>query len=348
MICGTSLPRPTGGGVPFGAWHLTDIVTDTIERYREARRATGTGDGGTNRSVSRLRALYNWAVRVGYVEATPFKRGTEPVIKLARETPRSRRLNADDDEEAHIMAACNPHLRAVMEAALETGLRRGELSSLQWTQVDGLRVRGATLTWAPRADLVLPWPKTKTRRDRRIPISSRLKSILEMRRFDPAGAPLPLDSYVFGDEIGQQVKSSKRAWQTAVLKAHGHAPTYTKTMNLTATSRATLATIDLHFHDLRREAGSRWLEGGVPLHTIRDWLGHTSIAQTSTYLSGTMKTQHDAMRQFELRREQGRKSENLQQLATDSRTGGRKRPSPAVRRERKPNKTGVGRDTTLT
>ena len=57
-------------------------------------------------------------------------------------------------------------------------------------------------------------------------------------------------------------------------------------MNLTAASRATLATIDLHFHDLRREAGSRWLEGGVPLHTIRDWLGHTSIAQTSTYLSG--------------------------------------------------------------
>ena len=85
VICGTDLPRPTGGAVPFGGWGLADIVTDTIERYREARRATGTGVGGTNRSVSRLRALYNWAVRVGYVEATPFKRGTEPVIKLARD-----------------------------------------------------------------------------------------------------------------------------------------------------------------------------------------------------------------------------------------------------------------------
>ena len=32
----------------------------------------------------------------------------------------------------------------------------------------------------------------------------------------------------------------------------------------------------------------------MPLHTIRDWLGHTNIAQTSTYLAGTAKTQHDA------------------------------------------------------
>ena len=48
-----------------------------------------------------------------------------------------------------------------------------------------------------------------------------------------------------------------------------------------------LGAIDLHFHDLRREAGSRWLEGGVPLHTVKDWLGHTNISQTSTYLNAT-------------------------------------------------------------
>ena len=337
VICETSLPGPVGGAVPFGAWRLADIVTDTVERYREVRRAIGTGVGGTNRSVSRLRALYNWAVRVGYVEATPFKRGTEAVIKLSRETPRSRRLNVDTDEEIRLMAAAGPELRAVIEAALETGLRRGELASLQWNQVEGLTVDGTTLTWASRAELKLPWLKTKNRRDRRIPISSRLKSILEMRRFDPAGDPLPLDSFVFGNELGERVKSHKRAWQTAVLKAHGHEPTYTKTMNLTATSRAALATIDLRFHDLRREAGSRWLEGGVPLHTIRDWLGHTSIAQTSTYLAGTMKTQHDAMRQYEERRA------NLQQLATNVGTGGQERPKQAVGRERKPNKNEVDR-----
>ena len=159
-----------------------------------------------------------------------------------------------------------------------------------------------------------------------------------MRRFDPNGTPLSGESFVFGNAIGQRVKDVKRAWITAVLKAHGHEATYTETANLSAESRAAFENIDLHFHDLRREAGSRWLEGGVPLHTIRDWLGHTSIAQTSTYLAGTIQTQHDPMAQFEARRTA------LQQFATRSRTGGRKSLSTAERADRKPNKTGVGRE----
>ena len=101
-----------------------------------------------------------------------------------------------------------------------------------------------------------------------------------------------------------------------MLKSHGVTPTYTETANLTPESRAALNAIDLHFHDLRREAGSRWLDGGVPLHTIRDWLGHTNIAQTSTYLAGTATTQHDAMTRFEAHRAA------LQQIATKAATGG--------------------------
>ena len=90
-----------------------------------------------------------------------------------------------------------------------------------------------------------------------------------------------------------------------------------------------------HFHDLRREAGSRWLDGGVPLHTIRDWLGHSNISQTSTYLAGTAQTQHDAMAAYENR---------LQRFATEAGTGGQTRARTAARREKKPNKSAVGRD----
>src|SRR5438046_221792 len=80
----------------------------------------------------------------------------------------------------------------------------------------------------------------------------------------------------------------------AVLKAHGWKPT-SKRRSLDTVSRAEFARIDLHFHDLRREAGSRWLEGGVPLHTVRDWLGHTSIV----YLASSVETPHEAMRRFD-------------------------------------------------
>ena len=127
-------------------------------------------------------------------------------------------------------------LRPLVEAALETGCRRGELLGLQWYQVQ----------LEPRAEIWLPASKTKTGKARRVPISTRLKSILEMRR-DALRATLELKEheqltgtlYVFGNEIGQLIGSIKTAWRLACERAK---------------------ITDLHFHDLRREAavdGSR-------------------------------------------------------------------------------------------
>ncbi len=152
-----------------------------------------------------------------------------------------------------------------------------------------------------------------------------------MRRTGPDGEPHPPTAYVFGNEAGESVKTFKRAWEAAVLRSHGQKPEYiVKTESrpdgttqkrftrvLTPECRARLRAIDLHFHDLRREAGSRWLDGGVPLHTIRDWLGHANISQTSTYLESTFATQHEAMRAFEERR-------GVQQSATPEGNQGRK------------------------
>jgi hypothetical protein len=53
-------------------------------------------------------------------------------------------------------------------------------------------------------------------------LSSRLKAILEMRRLAPSGQELPPTAYVFGNAVGEPVKSVKRAWERVVLKAHGY------------------------------------------------------------------------------------------------------------------------------
>lgn len=295
------LELPTGERRAFGEWHWRDVGTGTLEKFRAARRTqtivTATDQDGqkrarrkggvptTNRDLGLLRAMFNWAIRVDYVDATPFKKSTETVVKLSKESARRRRLEGDEGER--LLKACDPvlinpktkaalfpqppaRLRPIVEAALETGCRRGELLSLQWWQVkdlDGVN---------PRLDL--PASKTKTRRDRVVPLSGRLQAILEMRRNDPAGEPHGPQAYVFGDEIGRRTRSIKTAWRLTCRRAK---------------------IIDLHFHDLRREAGSRWLEGGVPLQVVRDWLGHTNISQTSTYLESTLTGQHEAMRRYE-------------------------------------------------
>jgi integrase len=89
---------------------------------------------------------------------------------------------------------------------------------------------------------------------------------------------------VFGNEAGDRVKNVKTAWETAVLRAHGVEVERTRG-KLPTENRAKLAEIDLNFHDLRHEAGSRKLEAGWPLHAVSVWLGHTKISTTEKYLN---------------------------------------------------------------
>ena len=148
---------------------------------------------------------------------------------------------------------------------------------MQWHQVQ----------FEPRAEIWLPEGKTKTGRGRRVPISTRLQANFAMRR-DALRAlleleddePLPGTLFVFGNDAGQRHGAIKTAWAATCKRAKVE---------------------DLHFHDLRREAGSRWMEAGVPLATIQRWLGHTNISQTSTYLATTSAGEHEAMRRYEQR-----------------------------------------------
>ena len=255
------------GGRTFGEWRISTITTDAVKRFQQVRpRVAG------NRDLGLLRAAFNWAIAGGLLKASPFRVENVPVVRLAREDTRSRRLQPGEAERL-LEAALG--LRDIIIAALETGMRRGEILSLQWHQV----------RFSPRAELFLTAAKTKTKRDRRIPISSVLRAILERRRLDPAGEPIPFDGYVFGDEIGRRRGSIEKAWRLTLKRAN----------------RTTPKIEDLHFHDLRREAGSRWMDAGIPLATIQRWLGHSNVAQTSTYLGASLGADEQDMRVFEER-----------------------------------------------
>jgi integrase len=168
-----------------------------------------------------------------------------------------------------LLAACGAFLRVVVEAALETACRRGGILDLRWHQVQLNRqpdlVAGRQDEDGAGATGDCLDPAQGNPRD-----SPRC----------PTGEMLPGNLFVFGNEIGQRHGAIKTAWRLACARAKPH---------------------DFRFHDLRREAGSRWMEAGVPLATIQRWLGHTNIAQTSVYLSTTPAGEHDAMRRNEER-----------------------------------------------
>jgi integrase len=202
-----------------------------------------------------------------------------------------------DEEKALLDAAetlthdAGPRTQWLITAALETGCRVGELLALQWADVD-LKKRTVFVRAIERG-------ARKTGRSRLLPMSARLAAMLEMAQTDAAGRTYPPLAYVFG-VLGQRLKTIKKAWETCVLRAHGHEPEWVgRGGKLSETCRAALRVIDLHFHDLRHEAGSRWLEASWPLHHVRAMLGHANISQTDTYLHAAEMGLQDSMRRFD-------------------------------------------------
>lgn len=309
QLCAAIVERPGGGSVRLGSMAAADISKAIIEAFRQgrrqaherrkaaiaevaalreagseipsdllkrARRASGskkTGRVATNRLLTRLRHLFTWAIaEKGLLESSPFTKGGVSVIKAdgKAEGGRSRRL--EGDEETRLLAAAGPHLRACIEATLETGMRKGEILGLQWQHV-----REAV------GVIDLPASVAKTGTARQVVITPRIAAVLEMRKSLQAttrelaeGEELPATLHPFGNQLGEEVKDIKTAWRLTCQRAK----------------------IDgLHFHDLRREAGSRLLETpGVSVTDVRDFLGHSSVTMTNTYLATTTLRLRDALR----------------------------------------------------
>ncbi len=60
---------------------------------------------------------------------TPFRRGTEVLVRMELEDNRCRR-RVSEEEKAALLAVASPILLSMIIAALDTGMRRGEMPAL--------------------------------------------------------------------------------------------------------------------------------------------------------------------------------------------------------------------------
>jgi len=119
-------------GRPFGEWLAADVTRDMVEAFRRQRpRVAG------NRDLAVLRAAFNWAVLGGLIPATPFKVGTVSAVKLAREEPRTRRLQPGEEERllpvSNRSAEHRKRVRVVSQDQSRGPRRRRASSSPEWT-----------------------------------------------------------------------------------------------------------------------------------------------------------------------------------------------------------------------
>jgi integrase len=262
----------TFDGRRLGERPLEKITEDELEAFHIARRSDGRASSTLNHEVQVIKAAFRWAAKKGYTPGSPISEGS--MLRRKKVAQRRRRLRPGEESQlleaaGRVTRGASLRLQWLIIAALETGARVGELLALQWTDVNlekrTLFIR-ATETGAK-----------KTGRARLLPMSARLAAVFDMAQTDPAGRRYPPTAYVFG-QLGERVRSVKKAWTTACEEA-----------NLS----------DLHFHDLRHEAGSRWLEAGWPIHFVKEMLGHSNISQTDTYLNASAMGLQDAMRRFD-------------------------------------------------
>ena len=251
----------------FGSRQLSDLSLGDIEDLRADLRTAGKKPATINRYLALLRGMLNWAVLRGDLDETPFRKGSQAAVKLERENNRrDRRLSPE--EEVKLLEACGGVLRSLVVAALETGMRRGELLSLRFSDVD-----------LERNVIHIRAANAKSKKGRDVPVATtRLRTLLKFLSIDANGETKQPDARVFSNEVGEPIEDIRGPW-TAALK------------------RAEIT--DLRFHDLRGEFASRLVEKGVPLSQVRDLLGHASIVTTERYDRQTFEALEGAVKRLD-------------------------------------------------
>ena len=118
----------------FGSSNLLSISPKMITRYKVLRRAESSAPGSINTELAMLSKAFSLAV----MEWEWLK--DNPVSRV----PREKEDNEIDrwltkDEEKRLLESSPEWLREIIVFALNTGLRQGELLSLEWNRVNLFR-----------------------------------------------------------------------------------------------------------------------------------------------------------------------------------------------------------------
>ncbi len=227
-------------GKHFAEVRLEDITAESIDGYISKRKAEGVKNATINRELAVLRHMLRLAVRKWRWLRQ------EPYFELLREGPgRDRELT--EAEEKALRVHLKPEAWDLLQAALLTGMRQGELIRLTWPQVD-------------LSERVIDFEPTKRGKKRLMPISESLFYVLARRKQTPSAS-----GYVF-------VGPSGKPWTKDAVRCH-------------LDKGAAAAGVEgFTFHDTRHTFSSRLVRGGVHAVYVQELLGHKSSKTTERYM----------------------------------------------------------------
>lgn len=224
---------------------LLHIRPIDLERWRSKRLKEEIAVSTLNRDITAIRSLMKAAVRLLELETNPLKG-----LKNLKDDYDGRVRYLSPEERKRLDIALNndrSYMRPLVYLALNTGMRRGEILSLQWSDIDF------------RTGLIsLRAEKTKTRKSRHIPLNKISKSILEEWKGNRA-----MDGLVFpSPRTGKEMVSLANAWEKLISNAQIN---------------------DFRVHDMRHDFASQLVMKGADILSVSKLLGHSSIQMTMRY-----------------------------------------------------------------
>jgi integrase len=221
----------------LGGRQLDTISRALVDRITDAKLAEGVSNATVNRVLEVLRAIlrrcvndWEWLDRA-------------PQIRMLKEP--TRRIRFLTRSESDRLLACLPsHLADMAAFTLATGLRRANVTGLQWSQVDMVR----RLAW------IHP-DQAKARKA--IPVPLNAEAVAIIRRW--LGRH---ETHVFSFRGRPISQVSTKAWYEALERAEIR---------------------DFRWHDLRHTWASWHVQNGTPLYALQELGGWESPEMVRRY-----------------------------------------------------------------
>jgi integrase len=268
---------------------LGDINAWVVEKWRASRLKAGAKATTVNRDLDDLRSSLAKAVEWN-IDGLKARGHPLAGVKRSKADDNAIVRYLDDDEEKRLRAALDvregriraerdranawraerayatmPDLRRVEYAdylkpmvlvSMNTGIRRGELFSLEWQDIKFREEMVGGRRMKPH--LTVRGQSAKSRRIRHIPLNAEVLAVLQCWR---AQRPAD-DNLVFPGRDGTRLDNVRKAWLGVLVDAKIKG---------------------FRWHDMRHHFASRLVMAGVSLNTVRELLGHADYKMTLRY-----------------------------------------------------------------
>jgi integrase len=266
----------------LGQMKLGDIKRSHVVQFDDDLAAAGRGATTRRRILTRLSTILATAVRDELISSNPALGVDKPALGDG-----PVKVWEPDTVRIFLQRSAQHRLGPLFEIAILTGLRRGEITGLRWSDVDLVARKITVRRNRVTVDGRITEQTTKTRAGlRTVPLSGAAVAALlawQLRQAQEAETAADAwqnpDGYVFTNELGQPLDPAlvTRTFQR-LRRGNGHEEELPP----------------LSFHGLRHCAASLMLASGADIAVVSKLMGHASISITSDvygHLVGTIAQQ---------------------------------------------------------